>query len=544
MSHIKSLILEGFQTIQERTEIPVTGLTLLFGPNSAGKSAICDAIELSENLFTISIRKEEEKEFFDELPYGRMASAIEKNWRKTSPKQQPSSYSDRMVVGVIADAPRYIFTDLPDHFSYVEYDSSISSENLANIEVALVATFHDLRDIEPGFTGMPCLRDFELRLAGKSFAILKEFGSFGINMEHDLLSISPETAETSISSLKELPEIRIEDGWIWIDDFEESVRIHGNKKFDREQYEFETKALRKKDLECLRMITDVYDHLISKVMQQLSFTPDLVKASRSIPLTNDLSFSISSHWNEEKILEKFNSTPNSDEEFRRLAESCASTLPYPKWSSSGESGRMLKNINSILSDYLFIDRGYQIRFDHALVISPEQYKELSEEWDQEIYIEKLGILLQIYITDSKGINFDFSDVGSGLGYSLPVLCSLTGSDDFVFIQQPELHLHPALQSAMGDVLIKSMEKDRQIVAETHSEHILLRILRRIRQSNNDATQNEHLFVSAEDVTVLYFDSLADGTTKVKNLRISRDGEFMDRWPHGFFEERDGDLFDE
>lgn len=53
-----------------------------------------------------------------------------------------------------------------------------------------------------------------------------------------------------------------------------------------------------------------------------------------------------------------------------------------------------------------------------------------------------------------------------------------------------------------------------------------------------------LQLKAEDVSVLYFDPSPDGTTKVKRLRISDDGEFIDRWPRGFFTEREQDLFDE
>ena len=48
----------------------------------------------------------------------------------------------------------------------------------------------------------------------------------------------------------------------------------------------------------------------------------------------------------------------------------------------------------------------------------------------------------------------------------------------------------------------------------------------------------------EDVAVVYFDPSPEGVTTVKHLRISEDGEFLDRWPRGFFTERDGELFDE
>ena len=90
----------------------------------------------------------------------------------------------------------------------------------------------------------------------------------------------------------------------------------------------------------------------------------------------------------------------------------------------------------------------------------------------------------------------------------------------------------------------SKSKFKQFIIETHSEHLLLRILKRIRQTYDEALYDERLLINSDDVTVLYFNSSPEGSTTVKRLRISKDGEFMDRWPRGFFEERYEDLFDE
>ncbi|MBL0354001.1 MAG: DUF3696 domain-containing protein [Dechloromonas sp.] len=98
---------------------------------------------------------------------------------------------------------------------------------------------------------------------------------------------------------------------------------------------------------------------------------------------------------------------------------------------------------------------------------------------------------------------------------------------------------------MGDVLIDaSRQKYSKLIVETHSEHLLLRVLKRVRQSSAGTQIPEQLRIASDEVTVLYFNPLPDGTSEVKNLRVSRDGDFMDRWPRGFFEERDRELFDE
>ena len=97
---------------------------------------------------------------------------------------------------------------------------------------------------------------------------------------------------------------------------------------------------------------------------------------------------------------------------------------------------------------------------------------------------------------------------------------------------------------MGDVFIESIGSGKQVLVETHSEHLLLRILKRVRQTHLQAHIAPELKITADDVCVLYFDPSPDGATTVKRLRISEDGEFMDRWPRGFFAERDQELFDE
>ena len=84
----------------------------------------------------------------------------------------------------------------------------------------------------------------------------------------------------------------------------------------------------------------------------------------------------------------------------------------------------------------------------------------------------------------------------------------------------------------------------QIIAETHSEHLLLRLLRRIRQAADPDRSLDPHSLGRESVVVLYVDPNPDGMSTVKHLRISREGEFIDRWSHGFFEERWTELFDE
>lgn len=120
------------------------------------------------------------------------------------------------------------------------------------------------------------------------------------------------------------------------------------------------------------------------------------------------------------------------------------------------------------------------------------------------------------------------DVGIGISQVLPVLVIAYGSQGkLLAMEQPEIHLHPALQAELGDVFIESAlgERKNTFILETHSEHLILRLLRRIREGR----------ISPTDVGVIFVEPLAQGSRFI-NLRIDEEGDFIDEWPGGFFEE--------
>ncbi len=142
--------------------------------------------------------------------------------------------------------------------------------------------------------------------------------------------------------------------------------------------------------------------------------------------------------------------------------------------------------------------------------------------------------------------FKYSDVGFGISQVMPVvLNSLFLIDHTILIEQPELHIHPAIQTELGDLFIQSAlgENHNRLILETHSEHLILRLLRRIRQTTeNDSDYPIDLpKVKPEDVAVYYAEKTDKGT-KLHRLRINPDGSFADEWPAGFFSERLNEIF--
>ena len=136
------------------------------------------------------------------------------------------------------------------------------------------------------------------------------------------------------------------------------------------------------------------------------------------------------------------------------------------------------------------------------------------------------------------------DVGIGISQVLPVLVSCYGlHDQIVAIEQPEIHLHPALQAELGDVFIQSAlgEQHNHFILESHSEHLMLRILRRIRETAVKGSCTDIVPITPDDVSVLYVEPAPEGA-QVVEIPITEDGDFARPWPRGFFAERVNELF--
>jgi hypothetical protein len=135
------------------------------------------------------------------------------------------------------------------------------------------------------------------------------------------------------------------------------------------------------------------------------------------------------------------------------------------------------------------------------------------------------------------------DVGIGVSQVLPVLVhSYADKGRIVAIEQPEIHLHPALQAELGDVFIESAlgENKNTFLLETHSEHLILRILKRVRKTTEGKLGPGEIPVRPEDITVVFVEPTSKGSI-VKHLPVTPDGDFGALWPGGFFADRLADL---
>lgn len=130
------------------------------------------------------------------------------------------------------------------------------------------------------------------------------------------------------------------------------------------------------------------------------------------------------------------------------------------------------------------------------------------------------------------------DVGIGISQVLPVLVSAYAAKKrMVAIEQPEIHLHPKLQAELGDVFISAAlgGQENTFVLETHSEHLLLRVMKRMRQTMEGSLPKGAPPIRPEHVRVLYVEP--DGKRSiVREMPLNERGELVKAWPGGFFEE--------
>ncbi|MCK8666778.1 DUF3696 domain-containing protein [Pseudomonas azerbaijanoccidens] len=144
---------------------------------------------------------------------------------------------------------------------------------------------------------------------------------------------------------------------------------------------------------------------------------------------------------------------------------------------------------------------------------------------------KLGYELQVK-TSSDDHMQDLTHVGVGVSQVLPivVMALLSDIDDILIFEQPELHLHPKVQSRLTDFFI-ALSKNRQIIIETHSEYIINRLRLRIAQSRDNELR--------EKSAILFVNKTSEGSDYQK-VDITSFGSIVD-WPEDFFDQTDTEV---
>jgi predicted ATPase len=141
---------------------------------------------------------------------------------------------------------------------------------------------------------------------------------------------------------------------------------------------------------------------------------------------------------------------------------------------------------------------------------------------------KLGHELQVSLTP-KGRYQDLTHVGVGVSQVLPILvgCLLAAKDSVVILEQPEIHLHPKVQTLLGDFFLAMALLGKQCIIETHSEYLINRL--RLRAASAPLTRSLTAYMK------IYFVEKTEGQSVFKEIEVNEFGAVTD-WPEGFLDQ--------
>lgn len=183
-------------------------------------------------------------------------------------------------------------------------------------------------------------------------------------------------------------------------------------------------------------------------------------------------------------------------------------------------------------------------YDSSDKFLEEKLKDLGLGGKVEIWKDTMNCIGGINLIDRMGVKMPLAEASSGLIQILPILfmSSFIYRSDFkddytdstennplegyplIMLEQPELHLHPSLQTKFAEFLAQSRSNS---IIETHSEHIIRKIQVLIAQGR----------LKKEKVAVYYFDKNKEtGITAIKEMELEDNGFFKEPWPDGFFDD--------
>ncbi len=597
---IKRLHLENFQSIRGPVTLDLAPLTLLYGPNSAGKSAIGDALQFIGSALTSSVDPALiEKWWHNVSPAGRfvvglgvefsaqddiphllrrlgLSRFVTSGWSPSTEENDPALWMAESLLDLSHRAqPRIPEPEIKDQ-SYRTVQMDIVFQ--LDPEARLLAERPGFSRVALHLDGAPVLEILEW---GATVRVHRNHPRFGFD-RHPMVALAMiETeAEALIGSLPEKMRDRLVrisestldlrylfapfDGKGLRDDF--APDDNGASLFDVSWEDGKSDGsdvedprgvsspwgLDEAQRSCVRALKGVFGGIFVIPARLLGSAAErLVRVGpiRVVPGARDLT------WTFEK-----------DNNFVDPQYSLDYALPpredwtngIAAWKAAALSPRLLGRVNRWMGEG-FLGLGYQVvsrrvvaKLEPIVVgLRPDIMAALRRGVTPPAGFpgSERPVVIAYLFDEKRGTSVDCSDVGSGVTQIFPVLAAIAAGRSPLFLEQPELHLHPRLQNVVADLLLQSLDDSEYddvvrgpVIVETHSESLALRVLRRIREgARRSGTFSERL-EAAQKVGFYYFRA-GESATTVHHVRVDAAGRFVDRWPEGFFEDRLEDLFE-
>lgn len=553
---ITKITIENFKGIRNRVELNLKPITLMFGANSAGKSTIIHALHYASEVFLRrnydADRTARGGEFVDLGGFRNFLHTHPDSHAITLAFELDLSNTDLPIyeLGGSAASPPFDISGRTDRVSvavelrmgtYNDQPYATKYSVAINGKHAVTFEYDEVRGKQVEITSL--IIDHPIFYADEDGETEADAASDGEDRRPSLLDGFGEYLRTAYDGdgLR-IGVYGLEDALpVWGEAIDLGVDVGGHSRTEKQQELFEDRRREHAqaslfDLEAAdRTVQLAYYQAVHSLSQVAVGVGQLLgEALEGLRFIGPL-----------RTTPPRNYSPSRYPDERRWADGLAA------WDALFRDYRLAELTSEWLSDPERLDAGYSlsVRRIRELSEGTELYAQLSSgrvfEDSEEVpeQILNLPVRTDVVLRTEEGELLP-QDVGVGISQLLPVVvAAFADSDRLVTIEQPELHVHPRLQAELGDVLISAAKRGNgnQFLIETHSEHLILRLLSRVRETHESGLPGHLPGVHPNDLSVVYLAS-TDGTSEATHLRVSEDGDFIDRWPNGFFEERAEELF--
>ncbi|WP_044411874.1 DUF3696 domain-containing protein [Thiomicrospira microaerophila] len=538
---LKKLTLENFRSFKGKHEIEFSPITLLFGGNSVGKSSITKAIHhfdsLSEkdvfhgeNSVTVALQFEGEmsKKFaFFDLEQFQPVELLSK---------------DKKYFSFVEDFISHTFAiekinkkQFGNHVEDYRSDSDSVSYNLNEQWLCKMVDGPNFKD---------CLLKFN---SDHELILRLGLESQLINLNKRFSSLEGESSGYVNYLINTLIECDNADG--------EST--YTQLKYIAKKIAYENEKLRYPILELSSIILIL--RAVNKAVISYSKLEHLGPLRKLPDIASKTSYPLELNVKRDGYFFKLGDRERAKS---YSGESAWESLTLPPLDLSTDID-VLSQVNDWLINWF--NTPYQIKFieTYSYEIDSEE-KRVKLKNGQVSKEDLVGLEKKVrFLNIQNGSTTSASEIGVGISQLTPVIVHALDSERFS-VEQPELHIHPRMQSIVADLFVfeglyqtagnergavristknldgsmaerhfdrKEAGTESFILIETHSEHLMLRLLKRMREE----------ILKPDDLAIYYFDNDC-GQTKVTKIGVDQEGEFTTPWPQGFFEERLEELF--
>lgn len=568
---ITKIELENFKGIGERQTIELKPITLLFGANSSGKSTIIQALHYAHEIFERhNLDPDRTLLGGEDLDLGGFKNLVHNHDLSNKIKLkfhidiEDIEYPDYGIKSEWAEYLDYARNDLEDFSQYklVEIYSIPHETETVWIELEISwSEFFQTSQLTKYTVGLNNTKyaSINASLDGRKIS-LEEF-----NFEHSFLKKNDdEVSSTStlgefinfidslFKTIYETDSIEVQELSFPIPDQKSALPVWGKLLEEPQSWKILYNLLNKDriDYEKKMFEEDNYtNNPYQEILPQFERLEYLNILSQAIVGPGEI---LRDELRKLRYLGPLRSIPPRYYEPSKSIDKKRWSNGLAAWDQLFRNDNWVTLLNLWLSDKDKLNTSYEIYLKdfQELESGSEIIRLLDEERmleAEELLRDELERLPQkrklVLIDQKSGIEVHPPDIGVGISQLIPVVvAALDSQNKITAIEQPELHIHPAMQVALGDLFIEEISKmDRLFIIETHSEHLMLRLLRRIRETSSGELPDKNKALEPTDLSVIYVEQKNE-ETYLSQLRIDEDGEFIDHWPKGFFEERAEELF--